>query len=127
MARRLRRMDAHALPGGWTIFVARTAAQRLLGLMGLRAMPPGSALLFPGCASVHTAWMRMAIDVVFLDADGRALAVRQRLRPWRVARCRGAAAVLECPAGAADAAAQRAVRPRGEAGLTRKIGVFRPC
>ncbi len=103
MARRLRRMDAHALPGGWTIFVARTAGQRLLGLMGLRAMPPGSALLFPGCDSVHTAWMRMAIDVVFLDADGRVLAVRHRLRPWRVARFRGAVAVLECPAGAADA------------------------
>ena len=102
MARRLRRMDAHALPGGWTIFVARTGGQRLLGLMGLRAMPPGSALLFPRCASVHTAWMRMAIDVVFLDADGRALAVRHRLRPWRVARCRAAVAVVECPAGTAD-------------------------
>ena len=70
--------------------------------MGLRVMPTGTALLFPGCASVHTAWMRMPIDVVFLDADGRALAVRQRLGPWRVARCRGAAAVLECPAGAAE-------------------------
>ena len=50
------------------------------------------------------------------------LAVRRGLRPWRVARCRGAAAVLECPAGGAEAAAQRAVEPRGDWGLTRKIG-----
>jgi len=83
------------------VYVARSFGQRLLGLMGLRALPPGSALLFPGCDSVHTAWMRMAIDVVFLDAGGGVLAVR-RLRPWRVARCRGAVAVLECPAGGAE-------------------------
>jgi len=103
VARRLMRMDAHALPGGGTIFVARTVGQRLLGLMGLESMPPGSALLLADCRSVHTAWMRMAIDVVFLDADGGVLAVRRGLRPWRVARCRGAAAVLECQAGGADA------------------------
>ena len=103
MARRLLRMDAHPLPRGGTVFVARSFRQRLLGLMGLRALPPGSALLFPGCDSVHTAWMRMAIDVVFLDPGGRVLAIRRGLRPWRVARCRGAAAVLECPAGGAGA------------------------
>ena len=45
----------------------------------------------------------MAIDVLFLDAAGGVLAVRRGLRPWRVARCRGAAAVLECPAGGAEA------------------------
>ncbi len=84
------------------MFVARGAGQRLLGLMGLRALPTGSALLFPGCGSVHTAWMRMAIDVVFLDADGAVVAVRRGLRPWRVARCRGAASVLECQAGGAE-------------------------
>lgn len=85
------------------MFVARGVGQRLLGLIGLAELPPGSALLFPGCDSVHTAWMRMAIDVVFLDTCGRVLKVRRSLPPWRVTRCRGAAAVLECPAGGADA------------------------
>lgn len=101
--RRLERMDRCHLPGGGTIFVARTVRERLLGLMGLPVLPLGSALLFPGCNSVHTAWMRMAIDVVFLDADGCALEVRRDVRPWRTTHCRGARAVLECPAGGADA------------------------
>ena len=96
-------MERHPLPGGGTAFVARGVGQRLLGLMGLPALPPGSALLLPGCDSVHTLWMRMAIDVVFLDARGRVLAVRRSLPPWRVTCCRGAAAVLEFPAGGADA------------------------
>ncbi|HEX5911198.1 MAG TPA: DUF192 domain-containing protein [Thermoleophilaceae bacterium] len=95
-------MERRPLPGGGTAYVARSPGQRLLGLMGLRALAPGCVLLFPGCDSVHTAWMRVAIDVVFLDADGGVLAVRRSLRPWRVARCRGAAAVLECPAGGAE-------------------------
>ena len=102
MDRRLLGMETVRLPGGGIAFVARSARQRLLGLMGVRSLPPGSALLIPGCDSVHTAWMRMAIDVVFLDADGHVLAIRRGMRPWRMARCRGAAAVLECPAGSAE-------------------------
>ncbi len=81
--------------------MARTFAQRLLGLAGLREIPPGCALLIPGCDSVHTGWMRFAIDVVFLDADGHVLRVVASLAPWRVARCRGAAAVVETRAGEA--------------------------
>ncbi len=96
-------MERLALPGGGTAYVARSALERLLGLMGLAALPPGSALLIPGCDSVHTAWMRMPIDVVFLDARGAVLDVRTALRPWRVAHRRGAEAVLELPAGGAEA------------------------
>ena len=99
---RLRRLPRHALPGGATVFVARSPRDRLLGLMGLPELPQGCGLLFPRCDSVHTAWMRGPIDVVFLDDGGRVLGVRPGLRPWRVARCRGAAAVLECRAGGAE-------------------------
>lgn len=85
--------------------MARSVRERLLGLMGLGALPAGSALLFPRCDSVHTAWMRVPIDVAFLAADGRVLEVRRSLGPWRVTRCRGAAAVLECRAGGFDSLA----------------------
>jgi uncharacterized membrane protein (UPF0127 family) len=48
--------------------------------------------------------MRFAIDVVFLDGDGRVLRTAAKLKPWRVAAaCRGARTVLELPAGAIDA------------------------
>jgi uncharacterized membrane protein (UPF0127 family) len=101
--------------GTVTVFVARSFRHRLVGLIGRRSLPADYAVLFPDCDSVHTAWMRMPIDVVFLDAGGAALEVRRSLAPWRVARCRGAAAVLECRAGAADALLSarwcRAARP----------------
>lgn len=44
-------------------------------------------------------FMRFAIDAVFLDADDRVLRIAADLRPWRVAGCRGAKAVVELAAG----------------------------
>lgn len=98
---RLARMDQRPLPGGGRLFVARGFRQRLLGLAGLAAMPPDCALLIDECDSVHTAWMRFAIDVVFLDSGGEPLRVVSGLPPWRVARWRGARAVVETRADAA--------------------------
>ena len=99
---RLARLECRPLPGGGSLYVARTARQRLLGLAWLRELPAGAALLIPRCASVHTCWMRFSIDVVFLDAGGRPLRVAERIQPWRMARCPGADAVIETGAGQAD-------------------------
>ena len=46
--------------------------------------------------------MRFALDVAFLDRAGRVLRVALGVRPWRVVGCRGAAGVLEVPAGERD-------------------------
>jgi uncharacterized membrane protein (UPF0127 family) len=78
------------------IVVARTPWARLLGLALRR---PGRALLIPRCRSVHTCGMRYALDLIWLDAEGRVIAVDLRVRPWRVRSCRAAAAVLELPSG----------------------------
>jgi uncharacterized membrane protein (UPF0127 family) len=98
---RLARLEHHPLPRGGRLLVARTFWQRLRGLGGLRSMPPGHALLIPRCSSVHTAGMRFSIDVAFLDAHGRVLALTESLPPWRMAGHRGADAVVETRAGAA--------------------------
>src|SRR5207253_305834 len=48
--------------------------------------PPLAAdagLLLCDCPSVHTAFMRFAIDVVYLDRDGVVLKCVPGLRPWR--------------------------------------------
>ncbi|WP_354699509.1 hypothetical protein DSM112329_05226 [Paraconexibacter sp. AEG42_29] len=82
--------------------VARTSRQRLRGLIG-RPLPAGGGLLIVPCASVHTAFMRRAIDVVFLDRAGCVLRVVPALGPWRVVACRGSRAVLELPAGTCTA------------------------
>jgi uncharacterized protein len=83
---------------GHEVRVATTPASRLLGLALLRRDRAGGGLLIPGCRSVHTFGMRFALDVIFLDAGGRVLALRLGIGPARLATEREACAVLELPA-----------------------------
>jgi uncharacterized membrane protein (UPF0127 family) len=53
--------------------------------------------------------MRFAIDAVFVDRAGRVVRVAERLPPWRTAiLARGAAEVIELPAGTASATGTQA-------------------
>jgi uncharacterized protein len=74
---------------------------RLRGLLGRRALTVGEGLLLRPSPSIHTWFMRFAIDAVFLSRDMRVLSVRSELPAWRMAGQRGARAVLELPAGEA--------------------------
>jgi uncharacterized membrane protein (UPF0127 family) len=48
-------------------------------------------------------FMRMKLDVVYMDGRFRVLAVQKGLRPWRLgAGVKGAKTVLELPEGAAE-------------------------
>src|SRR5689334_7308887 len=72
---------------------------RLLGLAGLRALPPGVGLLLPRTRSIHTVGMRFSLDLIWLDETGRVVRVDRGVRPGRMRSCRAAKAVLELPAG----------------------------
>lgn len=74
---------------------------RMRGLLARRSLPPSEGMLFPGVSSVHTFGMRFPLDVVFLDDRQQVLSVHAGVRPWRLARHRGAAATLELAAGEA--------------------------
>lgn len=74
---------------------------RLAGLLALPPLQAGQALLLSPCNSVHTAFMRQPIDVVYLGRDGRVRKVVPHLAPWRASLCRGAAQALELAAGQA--------------------------
>ena len=76
--------------------VAATRRARLIGLALLREPPP-AALLLPRTRSVHTFGMRFALDLVWLDAQGRAVRVDRAVRPNRMRACRAASAVCEIP------------------------------
>jgi uncharacterized membrane protein (UPF0127 family) len=82
--------------------LAETSFARLRGLLGRSGLSSGEGLLLRPAGSVHTAFMKFTIDVVFLDRDLRVLKVVPELVPWRTAGCRGARAVLELPAGDAN-------------------------
>lgn len=80
--------------------VARSPVSRLVGLMGRRSLREGQALFFPSCQSIHTCFMRFAIDVVFVDRALRVVALRCALPPWRMTPVVwGAWGVIELPAG----------------------------
>lgn len=97
IARRLRRLP-HRPVLGHEVPVAAGFRVRLLGLAGLSRRGAGAGLLIPRCASVHTFGMRFSLDLVFLDAEQRVLAIRRGVPPRRLVWQRGARAVLEIPA-----------------------------
>lgn len=100
---RLDALPGRELPGGLRLAEAATRAARLHGLGGLDALPPEHALHLPRCRSVHTVTMRFAIDLVWLDRDGRVLRVDRAVPPRRLKACLRARSVLESAAGRADA------------------------
>jgi len=81
--------------------VADTPFSRMRGLLGKSQLPAEEGVLLRPAGSVHTFFMRFAIDAVFLDRDLRVLGVAERLRPWRAAGRRGAKVVVELAAGEA--------------------------
>lgn len=74
---------------------------RLAGLLFAPPLAPGAGLLLVPCWAVHTAFMRQAIDVVFLDRAGVIRRIVPRLSPWRAAFCPAAHQTLELAAGEA--------------------------
>lgn len=95
---RLRRLTT-SIVLGVEVPVARGLGVRLLGLALLDREAAGPGLLIPRCRAVHTAGMRFPLDIVFLDARGRVVAVRRDVPSRRFVAERRAAAVLELPAG----------------------------
>ena len=81
--------------------LADTALARMKGLLGKRELSSSSGILLKPASSVHMAFMRFAIDAVFLDRELRVVKVAADLKPWRMAGSRGAKSVLEIPAGEA--------------------------
>lgn len=68
------------------------------GMIG-RDFDAFDALVFPGCGAIHMFFMTMPLDIVFLDASGLVVGLRNGLRPWRLAWEPRASAVIELPAG----------------------------
>lgn len=93
----LRREDGRVVAESVT--VADSTGRRLRGLLGKRDLPSGHGVLLRPAWSIHTAFMRFAIDVVFLDADQIVIKIVPSLTPFKTASCRGAREVVELRAG----------------------------
>jgi len=78
---------------------AGTSETRRRGLLGRDALDPDEGLYIVPCKWIHMFGMRFPIDVAFLDAAGRVVAVHEALPPNRLSRIAWRAdGVLELPA-----------------------------
>ena len=85
--------------------IADSMWSRFMGLMFRPALPPGHGLALQPCSSIHMFFMRFALDVAFLDRDGRVVRTYHAIKPWRISRVvRGARSAVELPAGTLRAA-----------------------
>ena len=80
---------------------ADTPTWRLRGMIG-RRFDAFDALVFERCNNIHTCFMSIALDVVFIDADDCVCGLRPNMVPWRFAVCLRAGRVIELPAGALE-------------------------
>ena len=80
--------------------VARSLISRVVGLLGRDSLGEGEGLILTACRSIHTWWMRFAIDAVFVDRAWAVVAIWNSLPPWRMTPfVWRAQAVIELPAG----------------------------
>jgi hypothetical protein len=108
MARREGRIESENGVVCERCLVADTFRLRLRGLLGRRSLGGDEGLLLVGSPSLHTTFMRFAIDAIFLDAELAVLAVAAELKPWRMAGRWKAKHILELRAGEA---ARRGLEP----------------
>jgi uncharacterized membrane protein (UPF0127 family) len=81
--------------------IANTHWTRLRGLVGVTSarFVRGQGLWIVPCRGVHTMFMSIPIDVIYLSADNTVVHLENSLRPWRFAPVRiNARTVLEVPA-----------------------------
>lgn len=79
--------------------IATSFWSRFKGLMGKKHIPSGFGLWFPSCSSIHCFFMRVPIDVIYLDEDDVVLAV-DTVSPWHIGkRHEGCRSVVEVASG----------------------------
>ena len=83
-----------------SMFIADTFWSRFIGLMG-KTLNEGEGLLIKPCKSIHCFFMKISIDVLFIDADNRVIMKLENMKPWTISPIvRHAKSVVEGSAGA---------------------------
>lgn len=79
-----------------TLFrVLETTLTKMIGL--LFTNKDASPVILFGCDSIHTHFMRYAIDIAFVDREGVVLKTRKHLAPFNHMKVKGSYFVLERP------------------------------
>lgn len=80
--------------------IADNLLSRLKGLLGKPALNTQEALILKPCNSIHTCFMRFAIDAAFINRHNQIIKVYSSLKPWRISGIFfNAAFCIELPPG----------------------------
>ena len=83
--------------------IAKSTWSRAKGLLGTKSLGDQEALWIHRCNSIHTFFMKYAIDCIFVDSDLTVKALVKDVRPGRmVMPIWGAKSVIEMKAGRID-------------------------
>jgi len=91
-------MTTH-LPSPLTVHHAGGWLARLAGLLTRTELRENEALVLAPCNAVHTFFMRMPIDILFVTRDGRVTRVLHAVPAWRIAASFSAFATIEMASG----------------------------
>ena len=64
--------------------IADNFVSRFRGLMGIESLPDSSGLWITPCNSIHCFFMRIPIDVIFLDKENQVVHISKSMKPWSV-------------------------------------------
>lgn len=66
------------------IKVADNFFTRSIGLLSKKSVLEGEGLIIKPCCSIHTFFMRFAIDVIFVNKKNEIIALYENVRPWKI-------------------------------------------
>ncbi|OQA24667.1 MAG: hypothetical protein BWY59_02105 [Verrucomicrobia bacterium ADurb.Bin345] len=68
--------------------VAESFSEKLKGLLGRAGLGRDEGLVLPDCSSIHTFFMRFALDIVFVSKDWRVTEVVHGVSPGNAVRAK---------------------------------------
>ena len=81
-------------------FYAVRLWDRTRGMIGRDFSADLDAVVFSACRAIHTFFMKIPLDVLFLNRENIVVAQRRNLQPWHPCVCSlHACTVVELPAG----------------------------
>jgi hypothetical protein len=82
------------------VLIANTPFKRIRGLLGKKVFLPNQAIILDPCNSVHTFFMRFAVDILFVDKDYKVVKALPDFSPNRITRiCWHFSRAIELPVG----------------------------
>lgn len=66
------------------VIQAQNFLDRIKGLIGKKDTPSNSAFWIPACPSIHTFFMKFALDIIFTDKSFKVISVFHSVSPGKI-------------------------------------------